>query len=537
MGETADRGIILATATIASFFVPYLTSSITVALPAIGNEFSLDAVSLGWVMSAYILSTAICIVPFGRLADIYGRKRIFLAGVIIMTVSSLFASLAWDAAALIAFRILQGAGGAMIFTTSVAIVAAVYPPERRGWALGITLAAVYSGLSTGPCIGGILTGLLGWRSIFLVIVPLGLAVVWFTGRRIPDEWIDARGARFDRAGSVLYAAALFSLMYGLTIVPDPAAAFFLLSGGVLLGLFLWYESRSPSPVFDIRVFSGNTAFTCSNLAALINYAATYAVAFLLSLYLQYIQGLGPGAAGLVLVAQPAVQVFCSPVAGRLSDRIEPRIVATSGHGDHCCRPLPPRLSLARYTPLVHCRGPPPAGSRVRALLLPEHECDHVVGRTPLLWCCIQHGRHHAGDRAAREHRDRHDDLLPHPWQGTGDPGGLSPFYGKRDGDILCPPHPLHHRCRCKLRPGQYQGTGISPVILQPGMMRGSAYHGGEPAGRIRARSSGSPGTESIPPGWRPKSRNFSANQKNRMIPAVSGMQDELPEARSEKKIT
>ena len=330
MGETADRGIILATATIASFFVPYLTSSITVALPAIGNEFSLDAVSLGWVMSAYILSTAICIVPFGRLADIYGRKRIFLAGVIIMTVSSLFASLAWDAAALIAFRILQGAGGAMIFTTSVAIVAAVYPPERRGWALGITLAAVYSGLSTGPCIGGILTGLLGWRSIFLVIVPLGLAVVWFTGRRIPDEWIDARGARFDRAGSVLYAAALFSLMYGLTIVPEPAAALFLLSGGVLLGLFLWYESRSPSPVFDIRVFSGNTAFTCSNIAALINYAATYAVAFLLSLYLQYIQGLGPGAAGLVLVAQPAVQVFCSPVAGRLSDRVEPRIVATSG---------------------------------------------------------------------------------------------------------------------------------------------------------------------------------------------------------------
>jgi len=330
MGETADRGIILATATIASFFVPYLTSSITVALPAIGNEFSLDAVSLGWVISAYILSTAICIVPFGRLADIYGRKRIFLAGVVIMTVSSLFASFAWDAAALIAFRILQGAGGAMIFTTSVAIVAAVYPPERRGWALGITLAAVYSGLSTGPFIGGILTGLLGWRSIFLVIVPLGLAVVWFTRRRIPDEWIDARGARFDRAGSVLYAAALFSLMYGLTIVPDPAAALFLLSGGVLLGLFLWYESRSPSPVFDIRVFSGNTAFTCSNLAALINYAATYAVAFLLSLYLQYIQGLGPGAAGLVLVAQPAVQVFCSPVAGRLSDRVEPRIVATSG---------------------------------------------------------------------------------------------------------------------------------------------------------------------------------------------------------------
>jgi EmrB/QacA subfamily drug resistance transporter len=325
-----EERLILAIATLASFFVPFLTSSMSVALPAIGSEFSLDAVSLGWVMSSYILATAICIVPFSRIADIYGRKRLFLMGIILLTAGSLFATIAWSSFALIACRIIQGAGGAMIFTTSVAIVTSVYPPSRRGWALGITLASVYTGLSVGPFIGGILTGYLGWRSIFLVIVPLGLLVAWLTSRYVHAEWIESPGARFDLTGSFLYAVSLFGLMYGMTLVPDLLSAGWLVTGAVFLGCFLWWESRSSSPVLDISVFQHNTAFTCSNLAAMINYAATYAVAFLLSLYLQYIKGLGPETAGLILVAQPVVQVIFSPSAGRLSDRIEPRIIASIG---------------------------------------------------------------------------------------------------------------------------------------------------------------------------------------------------------------
>ncbi|HUU75194.1 MAG TPA: MFS transporter, partial [Methanoregulaceae archaeon] len=330
MPETNEQGTILAIATIASFFVPYLTSSITVALPAIGNEFALDAVTLGWVMSSYVLSTAICIVPLGRLADIYGRKRLFTAGIALLTGSCLLASFAWNVEALIAFRVLQGIGGAMIFTTSVAIVAAVFPPDKRGWALGITLASVYSGLSAGPFIGGILTGFLGWRSIFIVIVPLGLLVFWLTSKRISDEWIDAKGARFDLSGSILYGVALFGIMYGLTVVPDFQALAWIALGVATLAAFFWWEKGCISPVFDISVFRHNTAFTFSNLAAMINYAATYAVAFLLSLYLQYTKGFSPEAAGLILVAQPIIQVLFSPSAGRLSDRIEPRIVASTG---------------------------------------------------------------------------------------------------------------------------------------------------------------------------------------------------------------
>ncbi len=330
MSDAKDQGYILAIATIASFFVPYLTSSITVALPVIGREFSLDAVSLGWIMSSYVLSTAVCIVPCGRLADIYGRKRLFVAGIALMTGASLLASFAWSAPALILFRVVQGAGGAMIFTTSVTIVTAIFPPEQRGRALGITLASVYTGLSTGPFIGGILTTYFGWRSIFLVILPLGLLVLWLTSLKVHDEWIDAHGARFDLAGSILYGGSLFGVMYGLTLVPDPAAAAWIVAGAAILACFLWWESKSRSPVLDISVFRRNIAFTFSNLAAMINYAATYAVAFLLALYLQYTKGFSPEFAGLILVAQPAVQTIISPFAGRLSDRIEPRVVASVG---------------------------------------------------------------------------------------------------------------------------------------------------------------------------------------------------------------
>ncbi|MBP1929809.1 EmrB/QacA subfamily drug resistance transporter [Methanolinea mesophila] len=330
MKRATEQGIVLATATIASFFVPYLTSSITVALPAIGKEFSLDAVVLGWIVSSYVLATAICIVPFGRFADIVGRKKLFLAGIALMTVSCLFAALAWSPEALIAFRVLQGAGGALIFTTSVAIVVSVFPPDKRGWALGITLASVYTGLSLGPFIGGVLTAYLGWRSIFLVIVPMGIAVFSITRTHVKSEWAEARGARFDLPGSAFYALALFGIMYGLTLVPEPGSAFWLAVGISLLAGFLWWEHRSTSPVLDLSVFSGNVTFTFSNLAAMINYAATYGVTFLLSLYLQYTRGFSPEAAGLVLVAQPVVQAVFSPLAGRLSDRIEPRTVASAG---------------------------------------------------------------------------------------------------------------------------------------------------------------------------------------------------------------
>jgi EmrB/QacA subfamily drug resistance transporter len=330
MVDLREKKIILLVASLASFLVPYTGSSITVALPAMASQFNADAVTLGWITSAYIVSAALFIVPFGRLADICGRKKIFLLGVLIFSVASLASALAPSAGILIAARFIQGIGGAMIFATSVAIVTQVYGPGERGWALGITIATVYAGLSIGPFLGGILTHRFGWPAIFLINVPIGLLTIALALKGIKHEWADAAGERFDLAGALVYGIMLFSGIFGMLLLPDPYALVWLFVAISTAGIFVWWEQRCTSPLFNLAIFSGNRTFVFSNIAAMINYGATFAVAVLLSLYLQYIQGFSAETAGLILVAQPVVQTLLSPVAGRLSDRLEPRIVSTAG---------------------------------------------------------------------------------------------------------------------------------------------------------------------------------------------------------------
>lgn len=324
------KRVILFIAIISSFITPFDGSSVNIALPSIGEEFSLDAVTLSWITTAYLLSIAILLVPFGKLADIFGRKRIFLWGISIFTLASFLVTFSTDVVMLIALRLLQGTGCAMIFGTSLAILSAAYPPGERGKALGISIAAVYLGLSLGPFLGGILTETMGWRSIFLVNVPLGILCILFTVWKLPMEWRDAEGEHFDLAGSVLWAASLVAFIYGLSILPDLTGIVLIGGGIVILLFFILLEIRRPFPVLNMHLFLRNRVFAFSNLAALINYSATYAVTFLLSLYLQIAQGFSAEYAGLILVAQPVVQALFSPLAGKLSDRIDPGRVASAG---------------------------------------------------------------------------------------------------------------------------------------------------------------------------------------------------------------
>ena len=319
-------------ATLGSFLTPFMGSSITIALPSIGSELAMDAISLGWVATAYLLAAAMFLVPFGRIADIYGRKRIFTYGILTYTVASMLSAIAPSAAVLIASRVLQGIGGAMIFSTGVAILTSVFPAEERGKALGINVAAVYLGLSLGPFLGGLLTEHFGWRSIFVLNVPLGLIIIAFIFWKLKGEWAEAKGEKFDITGSVIYSLMLIAIMYGFTRLPDMSGVWLIVIGVMGVVAFVKWEMKVKSPVLNIGLFRNNTVFALSNLAALINYSATFAVAFLLSLYLQYIKGLSPQNAGLILVAAPVVQAIFSPLAGRLSDRIEPRILASVGMG-------------------------------------------------------------------------------------------------------------------------------------------------------------------------------------------------------------
>jgi EmrB/QacA subfamily drug resistance transporter len=330
MIDNREKKIILFVASLSSFLVPFTGSSITVALPAMAAQFHADAITLGWITSAYIIAAAVFIVPFGRYADIVGRKKIFLYGVLLFTLASLACALAPTENLLIAARFLQGIGGAMLFATSVAIVTQVYGPGERGWALGITIATVYAGLSIGPFLGGILTDHFGWPAIFLVNIPLGLITIALTIQGIRHEWADAAGELFDTGGAVIYGIMLFTAIYGMLLLPDPVGLAGIAAALCAAVVFYWWEKRSKSPLMDLSVFANNRTFVFSNIAAMINYGATFGVGVLLSLYLQYIQGFSAAFAGLILVAQPVVQTLFSPVAGRLSDRIEPRIVATAG---------------------------------------------------------------------------------------------------------------------------------------------------------------------------------------------------------------
>lgn len=324
------RGTALAVSMVSSFLTPFMASSLNVAMPLIGREFGLRAVTLGWVLTIYTLAAAMFLVPFGRLADLVGRKRIFTIGLTVDISGALIGALAPSAPVLILGRAVQGIGGAMIFGTGVAILTSVHPPGSRGRALGLNTAAVYTGLSLGPVLGGFLVHAWGWRSVFLVTIPVAATGLILALTRLKGEWADARGEGFDLAGAGLLGTGLVALMFGFSRLPTLPGAVIASAGILTLAGFVAYELRQAAPLLDLRLFRHNRIFAFSNLAALFNYSATSAVAFLMSLYLQYIKGLPPQKAGLVLVAQPIVMALTSPFAGRLSDHTEPRLIASAG---------------------------------------------------------------------------------------------------------------------------------------------------------------------------------------------------------------
>jgi EmrB/QacA subfamily drug resistance transporter len=329
--RTSER-VALAVATLASFLTPFMGSAANVALPAIGREMRLHAVDLSWVATAYLLSAAVFLVPFGKLADIHGRKRVFVGGLVVYTATSALCALAPGLSWLLAGRVAQGVGGGMIFGTGVALLTSIFPPGRRGFALGVNVAAVYLGLSLGPPIGGVLTEQLGWRSVFGANALLGGLAAVLAARGLVGEWRESPDDRLDVPGAVLYGLGLSALMYGLSRLPSAAGASLVALGGLVLAGFVAWERRAAYPLLDMALFARNRVFAFSNLAALVNYAATFAVGFLLSLYFQSVRGLGAQAAGAILAAQPLVQTAVSPFAGRLSDRVDPRIVASWGMG-------------------------------------------------------------------------------------------------------------------------------------------------------------------------------------------------------------
>ena len=331
MPPPVSRTATLLVVCVAHFLMPFMMSAVGVALPAIGREFGATALQLGLVETTYVLSSSIFILAMGRLGDIHGRRRIFVYGIIIFTIGCGLLSQAWSIESLIALRFLQGVGGSMIMATTIAIVVAVFPPEERGKALGIAVASVYAGISCGPFLGGILVTTWGWRSIFYLSVPLGLLTLFITSARLRGEWADAKGEPFDWQGGLVYAGAILLLIFGASnLSQGPWAFAVMLAGMIGIVLFLYIESCTTYPLLNMALLRDNRVFALSNLAALLNYAATFGVTFFFSLYLQYVKGMSAREAGLILIIQPLMQTLLSPLCGRLADRYSASKVATIG---------------------------------------------------------------------------------------------------------------------------------------------------------------------------------------------------------------
>jgi EmrB/QacA subfamily drug resistance transporter len=323
---------VLLVSSFAAFLTPFLASSINLALPAIGKDLHASAMGMGWVASSFLLSSAIFLLPFGRLADIIGRKKVFTSGIFLFTLSTFLIIFTHTITSLLILRIIQGIASAMIFGTSMAILTSVFEPGERGRAMGINITATYTGLSAGPVIGGLLTQSFGWRSIFVFLVPFGFISLYLIFSKMKTEWAEAKGDKFDWIGSLIYGASLASFMYGFSKLPS-ATGWSLLGLGICLGaVFILFERNSTNPVFDLNLFRHNRVFAFSGLAALIHYSATSATGFFISFYLQYVHALDARSAGLIMISQPVAMALLSPVAGKLSDKRDPGVIASIGMG-------------------------------------------------------------------------------------------------------------------------------------------------------------------------------------------------------------
>jgi MFS family permease len=329
--KTFKKSVLLVS-TFAAFLVPFLSAAVNLALPSIGKDLHANAISLSWVISSFLLSSAIFLMPFGRLGDIIGRKKVFSLGILLFTISTSLIIFSHTIIYLIVLRIFQGISSAMIFGTSMAIITSVFQPGERGKALGINITATYLGLSCGPPIGGLLTQYLGWRSIFAFLIPFGIISLILIQRRIKTEWAEAVGERFDWRGSLIYGIALASFMWGFSQLPSSLGWICIVIGILMAVIFLNFENKISNPVFDIRLILRNRVFAFSGIAALINYSATSAIGFFISLYLQYLKGLDARTAGLIMISQPIAMTLLSPVAGKLSDKRNPGVIASIGMG-------------------------------------------------------------------------------------------------------------------------------------------------------------------------------------------------------------
>ena len=325
----------LAVAMITNFTSPFSATALNIAVPHIGAEFHAAATSLSWIVLSFLMVTALLSIPFGRIADMRGRKTILRVGILLVCVASFLNIFSPNMPVFYLFRVVQGIGAAMIYATNTAILVSAFPPERRGSVLGTSVAAVFTGSASGPVIGGFITHTFGWRAIFIAISAFALIAFVMAMTRLPKENKPETKAKLNYYSIVFYVLSLGLLLCGLVTLSQNIWSYIILGAGiVLIILFVRHEARAEAPLIEVRLFSKNLDFSMSNLAALFNFAAVFAIVYLMSLYLQLARGFTADVSGMIMISQPVVQIVLSPIAGRLSDKRPPAAIASIGMA--CC---------------------------------------------------------------------------------------------------------------------------------------------------------------------------------------------------------
>jgi MFS family permease len=347
--QGAHRRAVVFVIVLSSFLPSFAGSVVNVAVPVIGQEFHSSATALGWIVSSFIIATVAFMLPLGRLADLTSRRIILVAGLLLFSLMSGATFLVTDMPLLIVLRVVQGIGSAGMFATCQAILVDAVPKEERGKVLGMSIASVYIGLSAGPVLGGFITQHLGWRWIFVFVAVLGIVTAIAAIVKLPEkpsaEQLAGRNpeleqgaapkpgilSQLDGGGIALYMVAMTAIIYGFNTFLQNWQSYVILGAGVLLFIgFIVLETKVSTPLIKIAPFREQPRFLLSNLAALLNYSATFAVGYLLSIYLQLVKGFGADQAGLILITMPLIQAVITVFAGRMSDKRSPFLLASIG---------------------------------------------------------------------------------------------------------------------------------------------------------------------------------------------------------------
>ena len=324
----------LGAVTFGLFMIMLDNTVVNVALPTMQRDLDASLSQLEWIVTGYALMFAALMLTGGKLADHFGRRRLFVIGMAVFTVASLWCGLAGTGGELIAARLVQGVGAALMNPATLGIIAATFPPQERGTAIGIWAGVSAMALAIGPLVGGLLTEHVGWEWVFFVNVPVGVAGIVASYLLITESRDESEGQGLDLPGQLLGGVGLFALTFGLIEAnhygwTDWRIVGSFVAAAVLLASFIRYESRARAPMLDLSLFRSGT-YAGANLVMLLVALAMFGVFFFVSLYMQNILGFSAVKAGATFLPMTLLIMFVAPVAGKMSDRIGSRSLVTTG---------------------------------------------------------------------------------------------------------------------------------------------------------------------------------------------------------------